>query len=97
MTDPILDRCAAEYLVAAGTPIERMAAVFEYLADELLRDAFPCDQSGGVELFLDAPKLRQRLLDAIRLHPEARTASYEPDLARLKGEQPLRLKTTSDF
>jgi hypothetical protein len=80
-----------------GPSVERMAAVFDYLADELMRDAFPCEHAGRFELFLDAPKLKQRLIDAIKVHPEVRSASYEPHLARLTGDEPLRLKTASDF
>lgn len=95
MSDPILERCVAEFLMAPGTCVERMAAVFDYLADELLRDAFPCEHAGRLELFLDAPKLKQRLVDAIKVHPEVRSASYESDLARLTGDEPLRLQATT--
>lgn len=97
MSDPILNRCVREHSSSPGSAVEKMGAVFEYLADELLRDAFPYDHSGSSELFVDAVKLRQRLLEAIRVHPEARTASYESHLARLKGETPPSLKKSTDF
>ena len=96
MQDPILERCVAEYLMSPGTSVEKMAAVFEYLSDELMRDAFPCEYAGRIELFLDAPSLKTRLIKAIKVHPEVRSASYEPHLARLTGDEPLRLKTTTD-
>ena len=97
MSDPLLDYCVREHSNSPGSSVEKMAAVFEYLADELLRDAFPYDYSGSSELFVDAVKLRERLLEAIRVHPETRTASYESHLARLKGETPPSLSKTTDF
>ncbi|NBS70897.1 hypothetical protein EBT31_18625, partial [bacterium] len=50
-----------------------MGAVLQYLADELMRDAFPYDYSGSVEIFIDALKLKQRLLEAVNSHPETKT------------------------
>ncbi len=97
MSDPILERCVLEFNSSPGSSIERMGAVFEYLADELLRDAFPYDHSGSCELFVDAFKLNSRLLDAVRAHTETRPARYESHLAKLKGEKPLRIAKTSDF
>lgn len=97
MSDPILNRCVDEYITSPGSPAERMGAVFEYLADELIRDAFPYDPCGSSDLFVDALKLKDRLLRAVRNHSESRTASYESDLAKLKGEVPPRIPKTSNL
>jgi hypothetical protein len=74
-----------------------MGAVLEYLADELIRDAFPYDPCGSSDLFVDALKLKSRLLDAVKFHPESRTASYESDLAKLKGEAPPRIPKSANL
>jgi hypothetical protein len=97
VSDPILERCVLEFNSSPGSSAERMSAVLEYLADELLRDAFPYDHSGSCELFVDAFKLKNRLLEAIRVHPETRTASYESHLAKLTGQTPPRVAKTEDF
>lgn len=97
MNDPILDRCVDEFTSSPGSSAEKMGAVLEYLADELIRDAFPNHYNGNLEVFVDAAKLRRRLLEAVKNHPDVRTASYEPDLARLKGEVPPRIKEPSEF
>ena len=97
MSDPVLDRCVDEYITSPGTPAERMGAVLEYLADELIRDAFPYDPCGSSDLFVDALKLKSRLLDAVKFHPESRTASYESDLAKLKGEAPPRISKSANL
>lgn len=97
MNDPLLEHCVELYETFKGSPVERMSVVFAYLANELQRDAFPHSYRGNAEVFLDAVKIKERLLDAIRLHPETRTASYEPDLAKLTGKTPLSFKTTKNF
>jgi len=97
VSDPILNRCVDEYITSPGSPAERMGAVFEYLADELIRDAFPYDPCGSSDLFVDALKLRSRLLEAVRVHPESRMASYESDLAKLKGEVPPRIPKSANL
>lgn len=97
MIDPILDRCVEEYFAQPGPAAERMASVLHYLADELMRDAFPYDYSGSVEIFIDANKLKRRLLDAIENHPETRTADYEVHLARLTEEAPSPSKKASEL
>ncbi len=97
MTDPILSQCAELYETTDGSSIDRMSVVLAFLATELQRDAFPHSYKGNTEIFLDAVRLRKRLLDAIRLHPETRTASYEPDLAKLTGALPRRFKASEDL
>jgi len=97
MIDPILDRCVDEFTSSPGSSAEKMGAVLEYLAEELIRDAFPNHYNGNLEVFIDAVRLRRRLLDAVKDQGDVRTASYEPDLARLKGEVPPRIKEPSDF
>lgn len=88
MTDHLLERAVGLFESSTGSSAERMGLVFQLLADELLRDAFPHDYRGSAEVFLDALKVQKRLMDAVRVHPETRTASYESDLAKLTG-QPL--------
>lgn len=85
MSDPLLAACVELYETSDGSTVDRMSIVLAYLADELQRDAFPHSYRGSTEIFLDAVRLRKRLIDAIRLHPEIPTASYEPDLAKLTG------------
>jgi hypothetical protein len=97
VSDPVLDRCVEEYLAQPGLPAEKMGAVLQYLADELMRDAFPYDYSGSVEIFIDALKLKRRLLEAVESHPETKTADYEVHLARLTEEPPSVSKKTADF
>ena len=97
MSDPVLERCVELYETTEGSSTDRMSVVLAYLACELQRDAFPHSYKGNTEIFLDAVGLRKRLLDAIRLYPETRTASYEPDLAKLTGAVPCRPKTSKDL
>lgn len=97
MTDPILAQCVELYETTEGTSTDRMSVVFAFLATELQRDAFPHSYRGNAEIFLDAVRLRKRLLDAIRLHPETRTASYEPDLAKLTRAMPRRFEASKNL
>ena len=85
MTDRLLERTVDLFDRSTGSSAERMGIVFQFLAEELVRDAFPCDCTGKFEVFLDAIKLQKRLNEAVKIHPETRTASYESDLARLTG------------
>jgi hypothetical protein len=97
MIDPILTQCVELYETTAGSSTDRMSVVFAFLSHELQRDAFPHSYKGNTEIFLDAVRLRERLLDAIRLHPETRTASYEPDLAKLTGKTLPNLQKASNL
>jgi len=97
VTDPILAQCVELYETTEGTPTDRMSVVLAFLAIELQRDRFPHNYKGNTELFLDAVGLRKRLLDAIRLHPETRTASYEPDLAKLTRATLRRFKASENL
>ena len=96
MTNSLITRCLTEYHGLPGLPTERMGKVFEFLADELMKDAFPCVQSGRYELFLDAVKLRQRLLEATQQFSENRRFDYESDLAKVERATTVVLQTSSD-
>lgn len=97
MTDRLLERTVELFECSSGSSAERMGVVFQFLADELLRDAFPCERTGKFEIFLDAVRLQKRLNEAVKLHPETRTASYESDLAKLTGQPLPSFKETSHF
>jgi len=94
--DPLLTQCVELYETTEGSSTDRMSVVLAFLACELQRDAFPHSYRGSTEIFLDAVRLRKRILEAIRLHPETRTASYEPDLAKLTGQTLPRFKASKD-
>jgi hypothetical protein len=91
MTDQLLDQCVERFSSARGPFERKMGAVLTYLADELTKDAFPYAYCSSSELFVDAEKLKQRLLNAVSGHPEARVASYEAHLAKLREERPCSL------
>jgi hypothetical protein len=83
MTDQLLDHCVERFTTACGPFEQKMGAVLTYLADELMKDAFPYDYCGSSEIFIDANKLRQRLLKVVDNHPGGYCPPYQVHLSRI--------------
>jgi len=83
MNDQLLDQCVERFSAACGPFERKMGAVLTYLADELTRDAFPYAYCGSSEVFIDASKLKQRLLNVVNRHPETYCPPYQVHLTRI--------------